>query len=73
MALSICLHVLRALAQEGVVPLEPTTRRYVLGMESLTLARRMLRQNRFVTIVQPFLAELAAAHRLTGSPAGALR
>lgn len=62
---STCLHILRALAQEGIVSVEPVTKHYSLGPGLLTLAHDMLRKNTFINVAQPILDDLSSRHRLT--------
>jgi DNA-binding IclR family transcriptional regulator len=62
---STCLHILRALAAEELVSVDPATRRYALGAGMLTLARSALRRNAFAELAQPWLDRLSARYRLT--------
>ena len=56
---STCLHILRALASEGLVAVDPVTKRYGLDAGVLTLARSALRQDGFARLAQPELDALA--------------
>src|SRR5690348_9907319 len=62
---STCLHILRALAAEGLVAFDPATKRYRLDAGLLTIARSALRQNGFAERVQPPLDRLARRHGVT--------
>lgn len=62
---STCLHILRALAAEGFVAADPSTKRYSLDAGVLTLARSALRQDSFSRLAQPRLDELASRHAVT--------
>jgi len=62
---STCLHILRALAAEGLVAFDPATKRYRLDAGLLTIARSALRQNGFAERVQPALDRLARRHGVT--------
>ena len=59
------LHILRALVAEGLVAVDPVTKRYGLDAGVLTLARSALRQDGFARIVQPELDALAARFGVT--------
>lgn len=56
---STCLHILRALHEEGLVELDPATRRYKGGLGILTLARSAIQRNDFIARVQPELNDLS--------------
>lgn len=62
---STCLHILRALLVEGLVAVDPASKRYVLDAGVLTLARSALRQDGFVRFAQPELDALAAQRGAT--------
>ena len=51
---STCLHILRALANEGLVAFDTTTKRYSLGLEILRLAKTALRDS-IADQAQPYL------------------
>lgn len=59
------LHILRALVAEGLVAVDPATKRYVLDAGMLTLARSALRQDGFARLAQPELDALAARFSVT--------
>ncbi|MCC7273603.1 MAG: IclR family transcriptional regulator [Alphaproteobacteria bacterium] len=62
---STCLHILRALVSEGLVAVDPDTKRYGLDAGILTLARSVMRRNGFADVVQPVLDELSQRHAVT--------
>jgi DNA-binding IclR family transcriptional regulator len=62
---STCLHILRALAAEGLVAVDPGTKRYRLGAGLLALARRALSRDAFAELAQPALDRLARRHGVT--------
>ncbi len=62
---STCLHILRALAAEGLVGMEPSTKRYALDAGVLTLARSLLRQDGYARASQPELDQLATRFPVT--------
>lgn len=64
---SSCLHILRALAEDGLVKVDPRTKQYSLGLGLLTLAHDMLGRNHFATLVQPELERLANAYGATAT------
>ena len=55
---SSCLHILRALAEDGLVRTD-AAKRYSIGPRVLTLARQLLRRGGFSSIVQPSLELMA--------------
>lgn len=59
---STCLYILRALVAEGLVALDPQTKRYSLDAGVLTLARDWLRRNRVTDFVQPVLDRLGRSY-----------
>lgn len=61
---STCLHILRALANEGFVTVNPDTKRYSLGMDSLSLAKAALR-NSISDQTQPVLDEMTLKFKVT--------
>lgn len=67
MAPSSCLHILRALAGEGLVQADPGTKQYTLGIGLLELAHDMLGRNHFARIVQPELNRIAHKHGVTAT------
>ena len=62
---STCLHILRVLAEEKLVVVDPDTKKYRLAAGLVALARSALRQNTFSAVVQPELDELARFYRAT--------
>lgn len=62
---STCLHILRALAAEGLVAVERGSKRYVLDAGVLTLARSALRRDGFARLAQPELDALASRFPVT--------
>lgn len=65
MVTSTCLHILRVLVDEGLVKVDPATKRYSLGVGMLALARSVIENNPFPTLVQPVLDRLAQAWSVT--------
>lgn len=63
---STCLHILRALQDEGLVAFDTETKRYSIGLGILPLARSALQQNTFATLVQPLLDQLSEEFGVTG-------
>lgn len=62
---STCLHILRVLVHEGLVNVDPVTRRYSLGVGMLPLARSVIERNSFASVVQPVLDRLSAKWGVT--------
>ncbi|MEZ5815468.1 MAG: IclR family transcriptional regulator [Hyphomicrobiaceae bacterium] len=62
---STCLHILRALVQEGLVGVDPVSKRYVLDAGVLTLARSALRQDGFAQAAQSELDAIARRFGVT--------
>lgn len=62
---STCLHILRALQDEGLVAFDESTKRYSIGLGILPLARSAIQRNVFATLVQPRLTELSAKFGVT--------
>jgi DNA-binding IclR family transcriptional regulator len=62
---STCLHILRALAAEQLVAVDPATKRYRLGAGLVTIARRALTRGGFADVAQPELDALARRHGVT--------
>lgn len=56
---STCLHILRVLVDEGLVSVEPGTKRYSLGPGMLSLARAVIERNPFPRLAQPVLEGLS--------------
>ena len=62
---STCLHVLRALIEEKLVKVNSYSKRYSLDVGMLPLARAVLRNSSFATLVQPELDRLSKRYGLT--------
>ncbi len=62
---STALHILRALAAEQLVRIDPPTRRYSLGTGMLPLARAVLERSDFPNLVRPRLEELSRKYGVT--------
>src|SRR5215203_955355 len=56
---STCLHILRVLVKEGLVDVDPITKRYSPGVGMLPLARDVIRNRGFQSAVQPVLDGLS--------------
>jgi DNA-binding IclR family transcriptional regulator len=62
---STCLHILRALVDEGFVAFDPSEKRYRMGVGLLALVRDGLARSDFPQAIQPALDRLAAEHGAT--------
>ncbi|MGE0766443.1 MAG: IclR family transcriptional regulator [Hyphomicrobiaceae bacterium] len=62
---STSLHILRALAAEGLVAADAATKRYALDAGVLTLARSALRQDGFAMLAQAKLDAIASRYSVT--------
>jgi DNA-binding IclR family transcriptional regulator len=62
---STCLHVLRALVDEGFLTFDEQKKTYCTGVGLLTLVRDTLAGADFPKAVQPVLDDLAAGHHVT--------
>ena len=62
---STCLHILRALVSEQLVRVDPTTKHYSLGTGMLPLARAVLVNSDFASLVQPRLDDLSKRYGVT--------
>ena len=62
---STCLHILRVLVDEGMVKLEPGTKRYSLDVGVLSLARSVVENNPFPVRVQSALDRIAERWNVT--------
>lgn len=62
---STCLHILRVLVSEGLVTVDPSTKRYALGSGMISLARSVLGGGSFAQLVQPVLDRLASHSGVT--------
>src|SRR5258707_15377875 len=64
---STCLHVLRALVEEGFVTFDEQKKTYNTGVGLLTLVREAMASNPFPRVVQPVLDEIAAGQQVTAA------
>jgi DNA-binding IclR family transcriptional regulator len=64
---SSCLHILRALADDGLVHADPKSKQYTLGLGLLALAHDMLGRNQFARMVQPELDTIARKYGVTAT------
>lgn len=64
---STCLHILRVMAGEEFVKVDPQTKRYSLGVGILPLARSVLNGNGFRDVVQPALDQLSDVYGVTAT------
>jgi DNA-binding IclR family transcriptional regulator len=62
---STCLHILRVLVAENLVTVDPATKKSGVAAGLVALARSVLRQHSFATVVQPDLEELAHRYGAT--------
>ncbi len=62
---STCLHILRALADEGLVAVNTASKQYTLGAGILMLARSYLSESNVVRVVQPILDDLTRQSGVT--------
>jgi DNA-binding IclR family transcriptional regulator len=65
LARSSCLYVLRTLLQDELVSLDPESKKYSLEAGVLTLARKWLKQNRFIEHAQPAMDAISQTFRVT--------
>ena len=65
MVTSTCLHILRALVDEGLVKVDTGTKRYSLGIGMLALARSAIDSNPLPALMQPVLDRLSRAWNVT--------
>jgi DNA-binding IclR family transcriptional regulator len=56
---STCLHILRVLADEGLVTFNPQTKGYAIGVGILSIARSAIQRNTFAGLIEPRLTELS--------------
>ena len=63
---STCLHILRVLEDEGLVAVDPLSKRYSIDVGILPIARGAIQRNAFATLVQPHLDNLATRFGVTG-------
>jgi DNA-binding IclR family transcriptional regulator len=64
---STCLHILRALAREGLVSFDGETKRYRLGIGVLGLARAYMASSALPVVVQPLLDGIANRKGVTAA------
>ena len=64
---SSCLHILRALAEEEIVQVDPHSKQYSLGLGLLTLAHDMLGRNHFAALAKPELERIAREYGATAT------
>jgi DNA-binding IclR family transcriptional regulator len=62
---STALHILRVLVAEGLLQVDPQTKRYRLGVDVLTLARAVLESSDVPNLVRPRLEELSRRFEVT--------
>jgi DNA-binding IclR family transcriptional regulator len=62
---STCLHVLRALVDEGFIAFDTERKTYRTGVGLLTLVRDAMASNEFRQVVQPTLERLATDYKIT--------
>ncbi|NPT62518.1 helix-turn-helix domain-containing protein [Paraburkholderia sp. 5N] len=62
---STCLHVLRALVDEGFVSFDPVDKTYRTGIGLMTLVRAAMGAREYPKLVQPVLDELSSQHQVT--------
>ncbi|WP_395703292.1 IclR family transcriptional regulator [Aquabacterium sp.] len=62
---STALHILRVLVDEGLVKVDPATKRYSLGVGMLALARSVIESHPFPALAQPVLDRLSATWHVT--------
>lgn len=65
MVSSTCLHILRALIEEGLVKVDAGSKRYSLGVGLLALARSVIESNPFPVLAQPVLDKVSRAANVT--------
>lgn len=62
---STCLHILRALVDEGFVTFNPGKKTYRIGVGLLTLVREAMANSDYPKAVQPALNDLTAEYKVT--------
>ena len=62
---STCLHILRVLTDEGLVAVDPASKRYSIDVGILPIARRAIQRNGFASLAQPALADLSREYGVT--------
>lgn len=63
---STCLHILRVLADEGLVAFDPVTKKYTIDVGILAIARSAIQRNSFVNLVESRLTDLSVRFGVTG-------
>ena len=63
---STCLHILRVLEEEGLVAVDPLSKRYSIDVGILPIARAAIQRNAFTTLIQPHLDDLTTRFGVTG-------
>jgi DNA-binding IclR family transcriptional regulator len=61
---STCLHIVRALVEEGLLRFDAKTKHYSLGGGLVALARQVLSGGGFTYLVQPLLDQMAQKHNV---------
>ena len=56
---STCLHILRALIDEGLVAFDSQSKRYSIDVGILPIARGAIQRNNFASLIEPRLTELS--------------
>jgi DNA-binding IclR family transcriptional regulator len=56
---STCLHILRVLTDEGLVTVDPLSKRYSIGVGILAIARGAIQQNDFASLIEPRLTQFS--------------
>lgn len=62
---STCLHILRVLQDEGLVDFDSQTKRSLIGIGNLPLARSALQRKTFSALIQPRLSDLSLEFAVT--------
>ena len=63
---STCLHILRALVDEGLVAFDPVSKRYSIDIGILPIARSAIQKNSFTTLMERHLTEFSLRFGVTG-------
>lgn len=62
---STCLHILRVLTSEGLVAVDPATKRYSLDVGILSLARNLMKGDQFIRLLQPQLDRISEKYNVS--------
>lgn len=62
---STCLHILRVLADEGLVAFDPVSKRYSIDIGILPIARNAIQRNSFSKVVEREITELSVKFGIT--------